>query len=612
MPHLGITTYDLKNQSPISKPPLQTLWKPLAVLIAALLLTAVSVYYTKTYIEKTAIQNFEFVAIDLQSKMSTRLREHAQLLRSGAALFAVSDTVTREMWHNFYENTRISRYLPGIQGYGYTHIIPREQLQQHIHSFRERGFSDYNIFPEGDRSVYTSVIYLEPFSGRNLRAFGYDMFSEPVRREAMETSRDSSFAVLSGKVHLVQETEEDIQAGALMYIPVYRQGMPVNTVEERRAAIKGWVYSPYRINDLTSGILGNWDLPGKNRIHLRIYDRGEVSDAALLYDSQRNERENNNDTPNLSVLLPVQLNSEEWLMVFTRKSEDLSLLNGDLLVVLISGIIISILMFLLSLALIRTNLHALQIEKLNMQLEKLNHDKDRFISILGHDLRNPFNSILGFLDILTKDIHTLDKDKIENFVNYINTATKNTYNMLEDLLEWAKVQSGNLPFEPKLSGLRDICMRILKNFYPGATAKNITINCNTDEDLMVYADVEMLKTIIRNLVSNAIKFTKDGGQITINAVEDDGQVIISVSDNGVGIKPEDMHKLFVISNNFTTKGTADETGSGLGLILCREMVDAHCGKIWVESEPGSGSKFSFSLPLKQSIATSRNSLVKLN
>jgi signal transduction histidine kinase len=603
---------DLKNQSPISKPPLQTFWKPLAILTVALLLTAVSVYYTKTYIEKTAIQDFEFAAIDLQSKMYTRLRAHAQLLRSGAALFAASDTVTREMWHNFYENTRISRYLPGIQGYGYSHIIPRDQLQRHIQSLRDSGFSDYNVFPEGDRELYTSIIYLEPFSGRNLRAFGYDMFSEPVRREAMETSRDSSFAVLSGKVRLVQETEEDVQAGALMYIPVYRQGMPVNTVEERRAAIKGWVYSPYRINDLTGGILGNWDLPGKNRIHLRIYDGGEVSDEALLYDSQRDERENNNDTPNLSIALPVQLNSEEWLMVFTRKSEDLSLLNGDLLVVLISGIIISILMFLLSLALIRTNIHALQIEKLNMQLEKLNHDKDRFISILGHDLRNPFNSILGFLDILTKDFHTLDKDKIENFVNYINNTTKNTYNMLEDLLEWAKVQSGNLPFEPKLSGLRDICMRILKNLYPGAIAKNITIKCNTGEDLMVYADVEMLKTIIRNLVSNAIKFTRDGGLITINAVEDDGQVIISVSDNGVGIKPEDIPKLFAISNTFTTKGTADETGSGLGLILCKEMADAHGGKIWVESEPGSGSTFLFSLPLKQSIATSRNSLVKSN
>jgi signal transduction histidine kinase len=601
-----------KNQYQVTNPPLITLWKPLVVLVVALLLTAVSVYYTKTYIEKTAIQDFEFAAIDLQSKMYTRLREHAQILRSGAALFAVSDTVTREMWHKFYEHTRISHYLPGIQGYGYTHIIPRDQLRQHIQSFRDSGFSDYTVFPEGDREIYTSIIYLEPFSGRNLRAFGYDMFSEPVRREAMATARDSSFAVLSGKVHLVQETDEDVQAGALMYIPVYRQGMPVNTVEERRAAIKGWVYSPYRINDLTSGILGNWDLPGKNRIHLRIYDRGEISNEALLYDSQRTEGENNNDTPNLSVSLPVQLNSEEWLMVFTRKSEDLSLLNADLLVVLVSGITISILMFLLSMALIRTNLHAMQIEKLNAQLEKLNQDKDRFISILGHDLRNPFNSILGFLEILTKDIHILDKDKIVNFIGHINSATKNTYNMLEDLLEWAMVQSGNLPFEPKLSLIRDICMHVLKNLYPGAIAKNITINCHADKDLMVYADIEMLKTILRNLVSNAIKFTGNGGLVNINAVEDNGQVIISVSDNGVGIKPEDMSRLFDISHTFTTKGTAQETGSGLGLILCKEMVDTHGGKIWVESEPGSGSKFSFSLPLKKSMVTSRSSLIKLN
>jgi signal transduction histidine kinase len=595
-------TTDSDNRHFLSIFSLKNSWKAFGVLLIGLVLTALTVSYTRKYIQKTAIQDFEFASVDLQSKTEARLRVHAQILRSGAALFAVSDTVTREKWNHFYKTSRIQEHFPGIEGYGYTQIIPREELTRHIQLMRESGFPEYNITPEGEREIYTSIIYLEPFSGRNLRAFGYDMFSEPVRRQAMETARDSNFAVLSGRVILVQETNEDIQAGALMYIPVYKNGMPVNTVEERRAAIRGWVYSPYRINDLTMGILGNWDLPGKNRIHLRIYDN-DISGKTLLYDSQGDEPSLNKKKPNLSVTLPVRFNDREWTMVSTRNSEDLSLLHGDLLIVLISGISISLLLFFLSLALIRTDLHAREIVKLNKQLQKLNYDKDRFIAVLGHDLRNPFNSMLGFLGILKNDIPALDKDKIRNYIEHINTVAKNTFNLLEDLMEWARAQSGNIPFEPRLYYFIDICMHVQKNLNPNAAAKNIAINCLADRNLRVFADMEMLKSILRNLVTNAIKFTHRGGVINIDAEEAAGQVMISVSDNGIGIKPEDITKLFTITHTLTTKGTDEETGTGLGLILCREFVDMHGGEIRAESKAGKGSRFVFSLPLKGSTET---------
>jgi signal transduction histidine kinase len=596
---------ETNNKPLFSSMPLQKSLIAVVVLVIALALTAVSVFYTKSYIEKTAIQDFEFASTDLQSKMESRLRAHAQLLRSGAALFTVTDSVTREMWSTYYENLRVAQHLPGTQGFGYTKIIPEERIDEHIQSFREDGFTDYRIFPEGERDIYTSIIYLEPFSDRNLRAFGYDMYSEPVRRKAMAAARDSNFAVLSGKVHLVQETDEDVQAGALMYIPVYRPGMPVNTVEERRSAIKGWVYSPYRINDLTRGILGNWDLPGKNRIHLRIYDSVDISDDSLLFDSQRNEN-NENDHNNLIISLPLRLNSEEWLMVFSRNSEELSLLNGDLLIVLISGISISLLMFFLALTLIKTSVDAKKILELNRELEKLNTDKDRFISILGHDLRNPFNSILGFLDILTKDFHKLDKQKMERYLNNVYTVSKNTYNLLEDLMEWTKAQSGNLTFEPRLHLLREVYLEVHGSLHAGARAKKISVRYLAGDDTRVFADREMLKTILRNLYSNAIKFTGPGGEIKITAEEATDQVTITVADDGIGIDPSNISKLFDISQPITTRGTANEAGSGLGLTLCKEFIDIHGGKIWVESEAGKGSRFRFSLPFKELMESGRN------
>jgi signal transduction histidine kinase len=573
-------------------------WKALAVLLTGLIFTTISVLYAKNYIQKVARLDFEFVSNDLQGKMEARLRAHAQLLRSGAALFAVSDTVTREMWRSYYEESKVHKYLPGIQGLGYTEILPADHLERHIELMRENGFPDYDVFPEGERDIYTSIVYLEPFSDRNLRAFGFDMFAEATRRKAMETARDSSFAVLSGKVRLIQETETDVQAGALMFAPVYRRGMPLNTVEERRAAIKGWVYSPYRIADLTYGILGAWDLQERDRIRMMIYDSFELSYETLLYDSQWDEDPSHRTKPNLAITLPVRMNSEEWVLVFSRKSNELSFFNADLLIVMISGITISLLLFMLTSSLIRSNLHSRQIRVLNIKLEKLNADKDRFISILGHDLKNPFTCIFGYTEILINEFETMDKGSIRKYLGHVNTSAKNTYKLLEDILEWVRTQSYNYSFNPRHNTFGEICKDINAIIEPAANAKNISINYSSQE-VRVYADKDMLKTILRNLCSNAVKFTGRGGEINIGAEEDNSRVNISVSDNGVGIRPEDLKKLFDISRQLTSKGTENESGSGLGLLLCKELVDQHGGQIRAESVVGRGSRFIVSLPFKR-------------
>jgi signal transduction histidine kinase len=571
-------------------------WIAFLVLFIGLLVTAVLVYNTRNLIEITAIQDFEFDSAELQNKMEARLRAHAQLLRSGVALFATTDSVTREQWNQFYQQSRIHQHMPGIQGFGYTMIISPEQLSRHVREIRESGFPEYTVWPEGERKQYTSIIYLEPFSGRNLRAFGYDMYSEDVRREAMTTARDSGFAALSGKVHLVQETLEDIQPGTLMYSPVYRRGMPTGTVEERRAAIQGWVYSPYRINDLTEGILGNWDDPGTNRIHLRIYDNISQSDDALLFDSQRGENSGPNTRPNLSVTLPVRFNSDEWIMVLTRDSEELTIFNRNLLVVILGGIIISLLLFLLTLLLTRMSRNMEQIKQLNTELENLNSDKNRFISILGHDLRNPFNSLLGFLEILKKDHQQLGKEKIELYLDHTSTVAKNTYGLLENLMEWSNTQSGNIQFKPEICNFRVICDEVHQQLHPVAEAKNILMHSCSDEKTEIFADIHMIKTILRNLCTNAIKFSHEGGEVVIRAEQDTRQVKITVSDTGVGINPDLLPKLFNITQVYSTKGTSNETGTGLGLIICHELITIHGGKIWAESEAGKGSRFIFTLP----------------
>jgi signal transduction histidine kinase len=238
------------------------------------------------------------------------------------------------------------------------------------------------------------------------------------------------------------------------------------------------------------------------------------------------------------------------------------------------------------------------LEESERLLFQLNADKDRFISILGHDLKNPFNNILGFSEILTNEIESLNKEEIKDIAKNINKSAQITNNLLEEILVWARTQQGKIPFKPQILSFRDICKIVLEILKPNADAKNISFNCSSEDHINVFADIDMLKTVLRNLVSNAIKFTNNGGAIKISAKQTHSEITISVSDNGIGITPDNLTKLFNISEVITTKGTAKETGTGLGLLLCKEFVEKHGGRIWVKSTVDKGSTFYFTVPYK--------------
>jgi len=240
-------------------------------------------------------------------------------------------------------------------------------------------------------------------------------------------------------------------------------------------------------------------------------------------------------------------------------------------------------------------LERLKVENTGKQLMKLNVDKDLFISILAHDLKSPFNSLLCLSELLAKNSGNYDKDKLKTLAVSLNKSARNTYNLLEDLLMWANAQSGNFPFNPETIVFRETCLSTLEFLHPMISSKNISIQLYIPEDLTVFADQIMLNTILRNLLSNAVKFTSTGGRIVLSAEKDKNQVIVSVSDSGVGIPPEILENMFVLSRVHSTDGTENEKGTGLGLFICKQFVERHKGKIWVESIPGQGSIFSFTL-----------------
>lgn len=226
---------------------------------------------------------FEGQVLKLTSGIQARLRAHEQILRGVTGLFAASNDVDRQEFKSYISSLQVANLYPGIQGIGFARYLAASDVLAHEQQIRAEGFPAYQIIPPGNREVYSAIVYLEPFDWRNQRAFGFDMFSEPVRQQAMARARDTGEASLSGKVTLLQETDKDVQAGVLFYVPVYRGD--ANTLEERRQNLYGWAYSPLRMRDLLDSVLRH-DFPEfDNRIGVAIYDADIETEANLLYQS---------------------------------------------------------------------------------------------------------------------------------------------------------------------------------------------------------------------------------------------------------------------------------------------------------------------------------------
>ncbi len=270
------------------------IWKnrlrTVAIPILLVLLTGFAAIY---FLQQTAFnseclkqqENFDSQTREIALRIEQRMATYEQVLRGAKGLYVASKSVERKEFQQYVQELDLENHYPGIQVIGYSLIIPPQQKIRHIENLRKEGFQDYQVWPESQRDLYTSVVYLEPFTKRNQRAFGYDMYSEKVQRTAMEQARDQNRPAISGKVRLIQEAAQEEPYGFLIYLPIYRKDSPVETIAQRRANIIGWVYASFQMNDLMQGILG---AQVKN-IDLEIFDGSQALPATLMYDSQSSQ-----------------------------------------------------------------------------------------------------------------------------------------------------------------------------------------------------------------------------------------------------------------------------------------------------------------------------------
>jgi diguanylate cyclase (GGDEF)-like protein/PAS domain S-box-containing protein len=333
-------------------------WLPWLVLAISLLITWQLWRDAKQNAVQELQSNFDFRVYETDSLVKQRMMAYEQVLRGVVGLFASSKSVERSEFRDFVSTLHLEKIFPGIQGVSFALVVPAAGKAKHIAAVRKEGFPEYTIKPEGEREIYTPVMYIEPFTGLNLRVPGFDNYSNPERRIVMDMARDSGDAVITGKIKLMQETNKNIQAGCLMFMPVYKNGVPHDTLAERRANIIGWVASAFRMDDLMHGILGKRSAD----LDIEIYDGAEMSDRTLMYDDDKNMSGGAKPDSRFQSINRVEIAGHPWtMMVDSLPSFEAQLDMGKSRFIGYAGICTGILLALLTWLLMRGRTQALQL-----------------------------------------------------------------------------------------------------------------------------------------------------------------------------------------------------------------------------------------------------------
>lgn len=314
--------------------------------LAVFLLATWQLWKTAQTEAELALQTeFNFRVQASTNKIEEQMLQYEKMLRGVQGLFAASGQVSRRKFRNYVNALEIERNYPGIQGLGFILLLPNEKKSQHIAEVRSEGFADYTIHTDGIRDFYTPVVYIEPLSGNNLLAFGYDNYADPLRRATLERVRDTGLCAITPKLKLVQEGDTGVQAGFLMMLPVYKQGAVLNTSAERHANLVGWVSASFRMDDLMASIFSRVN----SLVDLEIYDRDEMSDQTLMHDQDTIRRDKGSSDSVFQIISQLQIAGHEWTLLFSSLpgfDERLNIQKSRLIVM--SGITVSILLALLT------------------------------------------------------------------------------------------------------------------------------------------------------------------------------------------------------------------------------------------------------------------------
>lgn len=714
----------------------------------------------------------------LAAQIRQRLVAYEIALRGGASLFAATDNPSRAQWRAYVSALALDSDYPGVQGVAFSARLAPEQVPALERSVRDEGFADFKVWPATQRQAESAIVYIEPLDEANLRALGYDMSSNAVRRQAMQASRDSGKAVLTGPVTLVQDAGAAPRAAVLLYVPLYRYGAPVDSVEARSRALLGWVYAPFRPADLMASL----DRGSMPILAVRLFDAAPDGTDSLLYaDPADRLAHTSGMTPvqapiefagrrwkleafpsagaasvlegrrpwvymGVGVLISLLLFAVVWSMATTRdrahslalsmtqalrranealdqrvaeRTAELVAANERLRALAEAGVVIGNLsdscarldhlaeqarrlvdcecvvlasrapdgepprlstarplaqarrveliaaaqawprpeapglvpapwgagprgegmatengpevlavpirvandrprgclylvheagrhfspedlaivrqLMLLAAAAVATAEAAEEEHRARLEAEAANRSKDRFLAIVSHELRTPLHAILGWLGVVERR-----GDRGESLQRALAVIRRNaeSQNMLiDDLLDLARIEQGKLQIDREPVDLAEIVDAVCESQRHVATERQVALEAWVPRGSLVHGDSLRLQQVVGNLLGNALKFTSAGGRVTVSVRREGATQVLDVADDGQGIEPEMLDRLFDPFRQGDTSSRRRHGGLGLGLALVRHIVELHGGTVAAHSDgAGRGATFTVTLP----------------
>ncbi len=550
---------------------------PVIILTVSLVLTGVVWWAVRTQADRLADVRFAAIATDVVASVNKRMRDYEQVLRGGVAFLNaqggdIGDAVTAAQWRTYVASLRVEEEYPGIQGIGLSLRVEPD-----------RG--------DGGREAH-SIVFLEPLDRRNRVALGYDMFSEPTRRSAMARARDTGLPALSGKVTLMQEITADVQGGALLYLPVYRDGGEAGvpkTVEGRREALAGFVYSPFRMGDLMQGIVGEQ----LDDVAVRLHDGFEAPENLLFGPPE---------IPQSAFVhrAAIDVFGRRWLIdVAARPDLQAVLVSRYPLVVLVAGLIISVLLWWLSRSVLAERRRRLALSRANVDLaqaraeaEAAGRSKSKFLAAASHDIRQPVQSLVLLAGALSR---RLVNHPAHLYVTQIEQSLDALRLLLDGLLDISRLDAGVV--EPKVQAfpIGDMLTRLHQDYAPRAGEKGLRLRI-APCSVWVSSDPALLERILRNLIENAVRYTRTGG-ILVGCRRAGDALRVEVHDTGIGIAPAHRSAIF---DEFYQVGNPErdrDKGLGLGLAIVRRLAGLLDHRLDVRSIVGRGTCFSLDVPV---------------
>ena len=691
---------------------------PVAVLAASTVLTIAAAAFLRVSSVARDHERFERAVQTTQDRIEGRLENYATLLRATAGLLAVHPDLTREEFAAYVERLQIPTHSPGVQGVVFARYLRRAFSGDLIAQQHARGFPAFDIYPDQGGEERAVIVLIEPLDRRNQRALGFDMWTDPIRREAMERARDTGSATLSGRLVLVQELDQQKQAGFVVYTPVFRPGAPIGTVAERRESLLGYATIAFRADDLFEGIFGREAMPV---VDFQIYDGLAAAPEALLHAATSAPLPRGPATTTRLAIL-----GRTWTIAFTALPElrrESTLPFAPILLAV--GLLLSLVLFALSRGQARARSRAeatadelrkslLERDRIEQRVRdearisdtlrrvgtslaaELDHDrlvqlvleeakaltgaetasfdptlsreavvredrsqgaarsllavpivsrtggvmgglvfghaqpgrfteqherlvvglaaqasialdnarlyrdlresdrhKDEFLAVLGHELRNPLAPIVTALEVMRLDPASATRQRA-----VIERQARHMVRLVDDLLDVSRISRGKIELRREQVSVRDAIAKAVETAGPLLESRRHTLEVRLPErPLLVQADPVRLDQVLMNLLTNAAKYTPEGGHVTVEALEHLGQLELRVADDGIGFAAESAARLFLPFEQLGGARDYATGGLGIGLALVKGLVQLHGGTVSASSPgPGRGSTFVVRLP----------------